>query len=104
MTVGDHAGGAHAAFTTPARADHSRFVQRLRRRYAAEAHLLDAGAPTREAQLATPLFERHPRGMVLTAAGEILATHARRAALDAERALGIDSSSVAVTFQDATDE
>ena len=41
-----------------------------------------------EAQLATPLFERHPRGMVLTAAGEILATHARRAALDAERALG----------------
>lgn len=41
-----------------------------------------------EAQLATPLFERHPRGMVLTAAGEILALHARRTALDAERALG----------------
>ena len=31
-----------------------------------------------EAQLGTPLFERHPRGMVLTAAGEILAVHARR--------------------------
>ncbi|GKS85414.1 LysR family transcriptional regulator [Acidovorax sp. SUPP1855] len=41
-----------------------------------------------EAQLGTPLFERHPRGMVLTAAGEILATHARRTGLDAERALG----------------
>ena len=41
-----------------------------------------------EAQLGTPLFERHPRGMVLTAAGEILAVHARRTLLDAERALG----------------
>ena len=40
-----------------------------------------------EAQLGTPLFERHPRGMVLTAAGEILAVHARRTLLDAERAL-----------------
>ena len=43
MTVGDHAAGAHATFTTPARADHSRFVQRLRRRYSAEAALLAAG-------------------------------------------------------------
>lgn len=41
-----------------------------------------------EARLGTPLFERHPRGMVLNAAGEILADHARRAGLDAERALG----------------
>lgn len=41
-----------------------------------------------EAQLGTPLFDRHPRGMVLTAAGEILALHARRTVLDAERALG----------------
>ncbi|HPK33153.1 MAG TPA: LysR family transcriptional regulator [Ottowia sp.] len=41
-----------------------------------------------EAQLGTPLFERHPRGMVLTEAGEILARHARHAVLDAERALG----------------
>src|SRR6218665_680925 len=41
-----------------------------------------------EAQVGTPLFERHPRGMVLTAAGEILAIHAQRAVLDAERALG----------------
>lgn len=41
-----------------------------------------------EGQLGTPLFERHPRGMLLTAAGEILAHHARRTGLDAERALG----------------
>src|SRR6218665_663046 len=41
-----------------------------------------------EAQLGTSLFERHPRGMVLPAAGEILAIHARRTVLDAERALG----------------
>lgn len=41
-----------------------------------------------EAQMGTPLFDRHPRGMVLTAAGEILAVHARRTLLDAERALG----------------
>lgn len=40
-----------------------------------------------EQALGTPLFERHPRGMVLNAAGEILATHARRASLDAERAV-----------------
>ncbi|WP_347615130.1 LysR family transcriptional regulator, partial [Comamonas thiooxydans] len=36
-----------------------------------------------EERLGTPLFERHPRGMVLNAAGEILADHARRAGLDA---------------------
>ena len=41
-----------------------------------------------EEALGTPLFERHSRGMVLNAAGEILAVHARRTALDAERALG----------------
>ncbi|MFZ2389090.1 MAG: LysR family transcriptional regulator [Polaromonas sp.] len=40
-----------------------------------------------EQALGTVLFDRHPRGMVLNAAGEILATHARRASLDAERAV-----------------
>lgn len=40
-----------------------------------------------EQALGTALFDRHPRGMVLNAAGEILATHARRASLDAERAV-----------------
>lgn len=38
--------------------------------------------------LGTPLFERHARGMVLNAAGEILAAHARRMQLDAERSVG----------------
>jgi glutamate-ammonia-ligase adenylyltransferase len=71
MTVGDHAAGAHATFTTPARADHSRFVQRLRRRYEADAFLLDAGAPTREAQLAT-LERLLARGMELGAALRVL--------------------------------
>ncbi|WP_309680183.1 LysR family transcriptional regulator [Polaromonas sp.] len=40
-----------------------------------------------EQALGTALFERHPRGMVLNPAGEILAMHARRASLDAERAI-----------------
>ncbi len=71
MTVGDHAGGTHAAFTTPARADHSRFVQRLRRRYDADAFLLEAGAPTREAQLAT-LERLLGRGLELGAALRVL--------------------------------
>lgn len=40
-----------------------------------------------EDSLSTPLFERHARGMTLNAAGELLAAHARRSALDAERTL-----------------
>ncbi|WP_342133245.1 LysR family transcriptional regulator [Hydrogenophaga sp. OTU3427] len=40
-----------------------------------------------EAQLGVALFERHPRGMGLTAAGEVLRAHARRAELDAQRTL-----------------
>ena len=40
-----------------------------------------------EAQMGQALFERHPRGMVLTPAGEILASHVRRIQLDAERTL-----------------
>jgi DNA-binding transcriptional LysR family regulator len=38
-----------------------------------------------EQGLGVALFERQPRGMVPTAAGEILAAHARRTSLDAER-------------------
>ncbi len=38
-----------------------------------------------EALLDVPLFERRPRGMVPSAAGELLAVHARRGALEAER-------------------
>jgi DNA-binding transcriptional LysR family regulator len=59
----------------------------------ASAHLhVAASALSRQIQglesaLGTTLFERHARGMVLTEAGEVLALHARRAQLDAERAL-----------------
>lgn len=38
-----------------------------------------------ESTLEVPLFERHPRGMVLTAAGEVLASYARDMALEADR-------------------
>jgi len=61
-----------------------------------------------EAQLGTPLFERHARGMVLTAAGEILAQHARRMSLDGEHALeaihalqGLRRGSVRIATSDA---
>jgi DNA-binding transcriptional LysR family regulator len=37
--------------------------------------------------LDTTLFERRPRGMVLSAAGEVLAAHARKSALEADRAV-----------------
>lgn len=39
-----------------------------------------------ERELGAELFERRPRGMVPSAAGEILAGHARRSMLDGERA------------------
>jgi DNA-binding transcriptional LysR family regulator len=38
-----------------------------------------------ESILEVPLFERHARGMVLTAAGEVLASYARDMALEADR-------------------
>ncbi|GAB7547751.1 LysR family transcriptional regulator [Cupriavidus sp. CuC1] len=38
-----------------------------------------------EEALEVVLFERRPRGMVLSAAGELLATHARKASFEAER-------------------
>ncbi|RYY69411.1 MAG: LysR family transcriptional regulator [Comamonadaceae bacterium] len=40
-----------------------------------------------ESALGVPLFDRHSRGMVLNAAGEVLAAHARRAMLDADAAV-----------------
>lgn len=40
-----------------------------------------------EALLGVPLFERRPRGMAPSAAGELLAAHALRGALEAERVL-----------------
>lgn len=41
-----------------------------------------------EDQMGTALFERRPRGMVLTEAGLLLETHARRSQLEDERILG----------------
>lgn len=38
-----------------------------------------------EGLLGVPLFDRRPRGMVPSAAGELLAAHARRGALEADR-------------------
>ncbi|HUG25914.1 LysR family transcriptional regulator [Piscinibacter sp.] len=38
--------------------------------------------------LGTVLFERRPRGMVPSAAGELLAAHARKSALEADRVVG----------------
>ena len=38
-----------------------------------------------EGVLGVPLFDRRPRGMMLSAAGELLAAHARRGALEADR-------------------
>jgi DNA-binding transcriptional LysR family regulator len=41
-----------------------------------------------EEQMGTPLFERRPRGMVLTDAGKMLVNHARRSQLEEERVVG----------------
>jgi DNA-binding transcriptional LysR family regulator len=38
-----------------------------------------------ESELGTPLFERRPRGMVLSEAGHLLAAHAQRSLLETER-------------------
>ncbi|HEX6358540.1 LysR family transcriptional regulator [Actinophytocola sp.] len=40
-----------------------------------------------EQEVGTPLFERQPRGMVLSEAGEILAGYARRSSLEADQVL-----------------
>lgn len=48
-----------------------------------------------EADVGAPLFERLPRGMVLTEAGELLAEHARRTLLEADAVLGQISASEA---------
>ena len=61
-----------------------------------------------EAQLGTPLFERHARGMVPTPAGKILAQLARRISLDAAQAIeaihalgGLQSGTVRLATSDA---
>ncbi|RQW63522.1 LysR family transcriptional regulator [Vibrio viridaestus] len=41
-----------------------------------------------EDHIGTPLFERRPRGMVLSAAGELLAAYARKLLLETDRVIG----------------
>jgi glutamate-ammonia-ligase adenylyltransferase len=72
--------------TPPAGADHSRFVQRIRRRYAAERPLLPAGAPVRET-LQAGLDALLASGLGTTAALRVLRqlTLERLAVLDCEQ-------------------
>lgn len=49
-----------------------------------------------EQDVGTPLFERMPRGMVLTESGEILADHARRSLLEGDAVLSEISTSQAL--------
>ncbi|MGI4857046.1 MAG: LysR family transcriptional regulator [Janthinobacterium lividum] len=49
-----------------------------------------------ERGVGTALFERLPRGMVLTPSGELLAQHARRALLDGDTVLGEIASAQAI--------
>ena len=51
------------------------------------ASALDRRVQDLEAEIGTPLFERHARGMRLTAAGEIYLAYARRLMADTQRAL-----------------
>ena len=98
MTVGDHTGGANAVFTAPARADHSRFVQRLRRRYGSQAHLLAPGDPTRESQLATLsilLDQGHELGAALRVLRQLVLE--RLVVLDCEQGAGLALVTTAVT-------
>ena len=48
-----------------------------------------------EDEVGTPLFERMPRGMVLTDSGQLLAEHARRALMDADAVLSRNSRAAA---------
>ena len=50
-----------------------------------------------EQDVGAPLFERRPRGMVLSEAGEILAAYARRSSLEAEHVLAEVHSVHAIT-------
>ena len=56
-------------------------------RLSVSASAISRQVATLEALVGVPLFERRPRGMVPSAAGELLAAHALRGALEAERVL-----------------
>ena len=81
-----------------AHADHSRFVQRIRRRYAAELPLLPPGAPVRET-LQTGLNALLATGLSQTAALRVLRqlTLERLAVLDCEQGEGLGPVTRAMT-------
>jgi len=83
---------------SPALADHSRFVQRIRRRYAQELPLLPAGLPRREA--ITDLIERlmaagRPLGAALRVARQLVLE--RLAVLDVEHDAAMGDITLAMT-------
>ena len=89
-----------AAVSPPplAEADHSRFVQRIRRRYAAELVLLPAGLPRRDTVLA--LVQRlrdggRPLGSALRVARQLVLE--RLAVLDVERGADMQDITCAMT-------
>lgn len=81
-----------------ARADHSRFVQRVRRRYDGERALLPPGAPTADT-LRTALSALRERGYGLDAALRVLRhlTLERLAVLDCEQAAPLEAVTRGVT-------
>jgi [glutamine synthetase] adenylyltransferase / [glutamine synthetase]-adenylyl-L-tyrosine phosphorylase len=91
-------GSADRGLRLDGAAGHSRFVQRVRRRYAAELELLPPGAPDRDTMLATLSLLRS-RGMDLGAALRTLRhlVLERLVVLDAERAAPLEVVTSAVT-------
>jgi [glutamine synthetase] adenylyltransferase / [glutamine synthetase]-adenylyl-L-tyrosine phosphorylase len=92
--------GSLQAVTSPcsARADHSRFVQRIRRRYAAELSLLPAGAPDREGIL-TLIDQLVESGRSLTSALRVARQLVieRLAVLDVEQGAPLDTVTATMT-------
>jgi len=81
-----------------ARADHSRFVQRIRRRYAQELPLLPAGLPRRDAITAlidTLLVAGRPLGAALRVARQLVLE--RLAVLDIEQGALMEDVTLAMT-------
>ncbi len=86
------------ALTSSARADHSRFVQRVRRRYAAELPLLDAGLPDSAAirALVARLQEAgRPLGLAMRVARHLVLE--RLAVLDVEQGAAMTDITQAMT-------
>ena len=88
--VKPHAAASHAS--------HSRFVQRVRRRYAAELHLLPPGTPGRHT-LQVGLDALQASGLATPAALRVLRqlTLERLAVLDCEQATSLDAITRSMT-------